>query len=124
MANAISAQELISTYVELTSNCQGVAGYTPAFTRPLDVLFTERTSPFPDVIELLDTMETLGRPCGLACPGRTRVSTNIAGIGHWVWGGVSNFEWEEDANLIEMRKSDITYKSGDFCRNLHCPYRS
>ncbi|KAJ7301289.1 hypothetical protein DFH08DRAFT_827696 [Mycena albidolilacea] len=123
MANAVSAQELISTYVELTSNCQGVSGYTPAFTRPLDVSFIEWTSPFPDAIELLDSTETLGRPCGLACPGRTRVSTNIAGIGHWVWGGVSNFEWEEDANLIAMRKSDITYKSGDFCRNPHCGVR-
>ncbi|KAJ7323242.1 hypothetical protein DFH08DRAFT_817815 [Mycena albidolilacea] len=96
MANAISAQELISTYVELTSNCQGVSGYTPAFTRPLDMSFQERTSPFHDTIELLDSTQALGRPCGLACPGITRISTNIAGIGHWVWGGVSNFDWEED----------------------------
>jgi hypothetical protein len=124
MANAISAQELISTYVELTSNCQGVSGYTPAFTRPLDVSFQERTSPFPDIIELLESTQALGRPCGLACPGITRISTNIAGISHWVWGGVSNFDWEEDANLLAMRNSDITYKSGDFCRNPHCPYRS
>ncbi|KAJ7300445.1 hypothetical protein DFH08DRAFT_973866 [Mycena albidolilacea] len=114
MANAISAQELICTYVDLTSNLQGLSGYTPAFTRPLDVSFSERTSPFPHEIVLLDSTESLGRPCGLACPARTRISTDIAGIGHWAWGGVDNIEWEEDANLIAMNKSDITYKSGAF----------
>ncbi|KAJ7301334.1 hypothetical protein DFH08DRAFT_978887 [Mycena albidolilacea] len=88
MANAISAQEMISTYADLTSNLQGISGYTPAFTRPLDVSFEMRESPFPGVIELLDDTATLGRPCGLACPGRTRISTDIAGIGHWAWGGM------------------------------------
>jgi hypothetical protein len=120
MANAISAQELISTYVDLTSNLQGVCGYTPAFTRPLDVSFEGRTSPFPNEIALLDSTQAPDRPCGLACPGRTRLSTDIAGIGHWIWGGVSNFECEEDSNLIAMRNSDITYKSGDYCRNPRC----
>ncbi|KAJ7715697.1 hypothetical protein B0H14DRAFT_3522547 [Mycena olivaceomarginata] len=107
-------EELICTYVDLTSNLQGLSGYTPAFTRPLDVSFSERTSPFPHEIMLLDSTESLGRPCGLACPARTRISTDIAGIGHWAWGGVDNFKWEEDANLIAMNKSDITYKSGAF----------
>jgi hypothetical protein len=124
MANAISAQELISTYVDLTSNLQGVSGYIPAFPQPLDVSFSARTSPFPNEIELLESTELLGRPCGLACPGKTRISTNMAGIGHWAWGGVDNFVEEVDANLIAMKNSDIAYKLGDFCRNPQCPYRS
>jgi hypothetical protein len=56
--------------------------------------------------------------------GQTHISTDIVGIGYWAWGGVDNLEWEQDANLIAMKNSDITYKSGDFCRNPHCPYRS
>ncbi|KAJ7331463.1 hypothetical protein DFH08DRAFT_814770 [Mycena albidolilacea] len=59
MSNAITAQELVSTYVDLTSNFQGVCAYTPAFMRPLDVTFTVPDSPFPDVITLLDDTETL-----------------------------------------------------------------
>lgn len=86
--------------------------------------FEVRESPFPDHIELVDDTENIGRPCGLACPARTRISSDIAGIGHWVWGGVSNFEWEEDRNLIAMRDSDIVYKSGAVCRNGHCPYHT
>jgi hypothetical protein len=115
-SNAISAQEIISPFVDLTSNLEDTHGFTHTNSRPVmpigpvvvqGALESETRrkliSPFPKFINLLPTTKTLGRPCGHACPAIPRLSTKISGIGHWKWGEIDHFEWEEDLNLIAMR---------------------
>ncbi|KAK7038353.1 hypothetical protein R3P38DRAFT_3182446 [Favolaschia claudopus] len=134
MGNAITAHEMVSTYVDLTTNYEGVYGFTYAFTRPIMPIgfvgpmgtTTARpkrlpVSPFPSDITLAASTRTLNRPCGTACPAIPRISTNLAGIGHWKWGGVNMLEWEEDENLKRFAKTDIQYRTGVICRNIHCP---
>ncbi|KAF8177136.1 hypothetical protein K438DRAFT_1978783 [Mycena galopus ATCC 62051] len=91
MANAVTPQELVAVYPDLTSNFEGTWG----LPYRLDTSPYPR-SPFPLHIRLHETSDTLGHPCGSACPGKPRWSTDTAGIGHWRWAGVGNLEWDED----------------------------
>ncbi|KAK7001759.1 hypothetical protein R3P38DRAFT_3216046 [Favolaschia claudopus] len=132
--NAISAQEIICTYVELTSEFKGVQSFETAFTEPIMPLgpfndngqtlprfnATFPYSPFPHHVMLYGTTYSLGRPCGNACPARRRWSTNIRGIGHWRWGGYDELFCDADEILAAMGDSDITYGTGVLCRNPLC----
>ncbi|KAK6975076.1 hypothetical protein R3P38DRAFT_3238210 [Favolaschia claudopus] len=135
MTNAVSAQEIICTYVDLTSNFEGVYGFAhantmdimpigpvsaipvPASDRPCRL---KPRTPFEKGVKLHVSTRVLGRPCGLACPALRRISTDLEGIGHWRWGGLDRLYWEEDENLNKMASSDIQYCTGVVCRNTLC----
>ncbi|KAF8193082.1 hypothetical protein K438DRAFT_1969566 [Mycena galopus ATCC 62051] len=114
--NAVSASEIVSVYADLTSHLEGLWGH--GSTAP--ELNEDRISPFPGDIALHERSSQLGRPCGLACPARPRWSTDIAGIGHWCWGGMDGRQQHPDALLEAMRKTDIKYRIGLACANLQC----
>ncbi|KAF8126865.1 hypothetical protein K438DRAFT_2001153 [Mycena galopus ATCC 62051] len=118
--NAISASELISVYVDLTSNFEGIWGHRSTAAQLND---DDCVSPFPDDITLHESSNQLGRPCGLACPARPRWSTNIAGIGHWSWGGFDGAgAGGPDPTLESMRLTDVKYRTGlDIDKSIHCP---
>ncbi|KAF8134048.1 hypothetical protein K438DRAFT_1787402 [Mycena galopus ATCC 62051] len=87
--------EIISTYADLTSGLEGTVGYGT-------------------------TTKYLGRPSGLACPAKPRWSTDVEGIGHWMWGGIDNFIWDVDQNIVAMADRDVKFRTGATCENRFC----
>ncbi|KAF8209811.1 hypothetical protein K438DRAFT_2058800 [Mycena galopus ATCC 62051] len=107
MTNAISAQEIVSTYPELTSNLEGTVGYMTRSSVRL-------RSPFLNHITLHRTTKFLGCPCGLACPAKPRWSTEAIGCG----GGMDSFVGDVDDNILAMADSDVKYRTGGLCGGL------
>ncbi|KAJ7086505.1 hypothetical protein C8R44DRAFT_893570 [Mycena epipterygia] len=136
MMNALSAQELVSIYVRMTSSQEGTFAWNEVPHRcipigPVVVPGTPRrpvraapVSPFPDTVTLHPSTRLWPVACGTACPAIPRFARGLKGIGHWQWGGFDGLDWETDKNVQALSKADFKWRTGDRCMNGNCPRNS
>ncbi|KAJ7075977.1 hypothetical protein C8R43DRAFT_1143717 [Mycena crocata] len=123
---AIGAYDIISPHVEMMANQEGLKGWSPWVALPTTVPYirSEGTykpaSPFPGMVTLHNNTDDWKRPCGLACPARTRNAHGLRGIGHWKWGGMDGLDWNPDPSLEAMRLGRVGFRIGTECFNEFC----
>ncbi|KAJ7444393.1 hypothetical protein B0H11DRAFT_2250080 [Mycena galericulata] len=121
----ISATEIGTPYVEMTSNHEGTFSWfqtaweNTLTHEPIDDE-TPVESPFQGIVDLQRSTAAWDRPCGLACPGKWRFANGLRGFGHWKWGGVDDMDWDTDPVVIALGNSRVKWRCGDFCDNRNC----
>ncbi|KAJ7439167.1 hypothetical protein B0H11DRAFT_1934758 [Mycena galericulata] len=116
----ISATEIGTPYVEMTSNHEGTFSWfqtaweNTLTHEPIDDE-TPVESPFQGIVDLQRSTAAWDRPCGLACPGKWRFANGLRGFGHWKWGSVDDMDWDTDPVVIALGNSRVKWRSGLGC---------